>query len=256
MLRHSLLLGVALAGAATAASAQNRPGSREDLLDALTRHIQICSEMSDTQQRLACYDKLQTQVGDTQAPAPQPTPLAQNRQPPPPPLGPPPSVQPSGSAYAGQPLAPLPLNVPGGGNATLGNGPGQPPPPDSDRAFDPRTATYHPPEVVTSKPQPNLMRTGPRPLPNFSQPMPLVTLRASNLTGASGYWQVSVVIISNTPNQVSAQVQCSFLNGGRSAGDAYLGPVGLAPGEQISTELVGPPTTAYVDSTNCRMLSP
>jgi len=256
MLRHSLLLGVALTGAATVASAQNRPGSREDLLDALTRHIQICTEMTDSQQRLACYDKLQTQVGDTQAPAPQPTPLAQNRQmPPPPPPGPPPSTQASGDNYAGQPLAPLPLNVPGGGPATLGSGP-SPQPLDNDRAFDPRTATYHPPDVVTPKPQPNLMRTGPRPLPTFSQPMPLVTLRASNLTGASGYWRVSVAIVSNTPNEVTAQVQCSFLNGGRSVGDAYLGPVGLAPGEQISSDLVGPPTTAYVDSTNCRMLSP
>jgi len=32
--------------------------------------------------------------------------------------------------------------------------------------------------------------------------------------------------------------------------------VSLAPGEQISTELIGPPTTAYVDSTNCKVLSP
>ncbi|HTR87577.1 MAG TPA: hypothetical protein VMI56_24055 [Reyranella sp.] len=254
MLRHPLLLGAALATAASAVSAQPRPSSREDLLDALTRHIQICSEMSDSQSRLACYDKLQTQVGYAPPATPQPTPLTQS--PPPAANMPPPGTTSGGGGFAGRPLAPPPLSVPGGGNATLGAAPGTQPPPDQDRAFDPRTATYHPPDIVTPKPQPNLVRTGPRPLPVFSQPMPLVTLRASNLTGASGYWQVSVVIVSNTPNTVNAQVQCSFLNGGRSQGDAYLGPVALSPGEQISTDLVGPPTTAYVDSTNCRMLAP
>ena len=74
MQRHTLLLGTALTLLAGAATAQQR--SREDLLDAVTRHIQICGEISDTQARLGCYDKLQTQVGGVQAPAPSPTPLA------------------------------------------------------------------------------------------------------------------------------------------------------------------------------------
>ena len=26
--------------------------------------------------------------------------------------------------------------------------------------------------------------------------------------------------------------------------------------EQVSTELIGPPTTAFVDSTNCRVMNP
>jgi hypothetical protein len=30
----------------------------------------------------------------------------------------------------------------------------------------------------------------------------------------------------------------------------------MAAGEQITTELIGPPTTAFVDSTNCRVVSP
>src|SRR5690242_102398 len=148
MLRHLFLLGTALVGLAGAAEAQQRR-SREDLLDALTRHIQICAEISDQQARLACYDKLQTQVGDVQAPAPSPTPLANN---PPPPLGPPPAGTPTtgGNQIGAAPLAPPPLMVPGGGPATLGGpgptapiGPGgptplAPPQTDPDRAFDPR----------------------------------------------------------------------------------------------------------------------
>src|SRR5258707_8985554 len=101
-LRHSLLLGIALATAAGAAHAQQRgPSSRDDLLDALTRHIQICAEMTDSQARLGCYDRLQTQVGGVQPGPPSPTPLRPGAP------GTPPIVQarpPSGSP-SGQPMA-------------------------------------------------------------------------------------------------------------------------------------------------------
>ena len=46
MLRQSLLLGVAGMAFAGASWAQQRGQSRDDLLDALTRHIQICGETS------------------------------------------------------------------------------------------------------------------------------------------------------------------------------------------------------------------
>ena len=206
-LRHSLLLGTALALVAGTAIAQQR--SREDLLDALTRHIQICGEISDTQARLGCYDKLQTQVGGVQAPAPAPTPLANNRQPapPPPPSSPPPPPQGQASTGGNQigaaPLTP-PLMVPGGGTATLGgSGPSQLAPPDAsdpDRAFNPSDATsaYRPPEGPMPRPQPQVRRTGPRPVPNYGSSMPVVSLQASNLTyGQSRYWQVTVTVTSN-----------------------------------------------------------
>jgi len=100
-------------------------------------------------------------------------------------------------------------------------------------------------------------RTGPRPIPNFATPQPLVTLAANSLTyNDARYWQVTIIITSNTPRSLGTQVQCTFLNAGRKVDDAYFGPVSIAPGEQITTELIGPPTTAYVDSTNCRVLSP
>src|SRR5207237_1110891 len=87
MLRQSLLLGVAAAAfvGAGQAPAQTRGPSRDDLLDALTRHIQICGEITDIQQRLSCYDRLQTQVGGV-SPQAQPTPTPLQAQPANPPM--------------------------------------------------------------------------------------------------------------------------------------------------------------------------
>lgn len=264
MLRQSLILGVATVALAGTAQAQQRGGSRDDLLDALTRHIQICGELTETQARLSCYDRLQTQVGGVQAPAasaaPMPTPTPLQAAPTPTPLSPMPST---GSSISSAPLTPQPLGVPGGGVATLGGAPqplGGPPaaaPYDPNAAFDPSASTYRPPEAIGPKPQPQARRSGPRPVPTFSTPQPLVTIGANNLTyGPSRYWQVTIVLKSNIQRAVDTQAVCTFMNGNRSLEDAYYGPVSIQPGEQITTELIGPPTTAYVDSTNCRLLSP
>jgi len=257
MLRQSIILATATVAFAGAGHAQTRGPSRDDLLDALTRHIQICGEMTATEPRLACYDRLQTQVGGVQAAAPAavaPTPT---------PLQPPAAVSSTGSSISSTPLMPQPLGVPGGGVATLGAG-AQPPasplgqPQDPNAAFDPRTATQpRPPEGLQPKPRPAVRRTGTRPIPYSATPQPLVVLGAANLTyGDSRYWQVSITLTSNTPRPIETQAQCTFMNAGRPVEDVYFGPVTIQPGEQISTDLVGPPTTAYIDSTNCRVVSP
>jgi len=264
MLRQSLLLAVATVAFAGAGQAQTRGPSRDDLLDALTRHIQICGEITDTQQRLSCYDRLQTQVGGV-TPQAQPTPTPLQAAPANPPMQPPPAPS-AGSSISSAPLtpqapSPQPLAVPGGGVATLGGAPpaaGAPPSyQDPNAAFDPRSATYRPPETLGAKPQPQMRRTGPRPIPYSSTPQPLVTLGAANLTyGDSRYWQVTVTLTSNTQRALSTQAECTFMNGGRPVSSDYLGPVTIQPGEQITSELIGPPTTTYVDSTNCKILSP
>ena len=256
-----------MAVAASAGYAQTRGQSREDLLDALTRHIQICGEITEQQAKLSCYDRLQTQVGGVQAPpaatkpAPTPTPLQAGNTAAA-------STGPStgattGSSISSAPLTPQPLGVPGGGVATLGgNTPTQPSPlgqpQDPNAAFDPRSATQaRPPEGLQPKPRPPVRRTGARPIPYSATPQPLVVLGASNLTyGDSRYWQVSITLTSNTPRPLETQAQCTFMNAGRPIEDVYFGPVTIQPGEQISTELIGPPTTAYIDSTNCRVVSP
>lgn len=281
MSRPFLLACAAVAPLVAAPAFAQGGGSRDDLLDALTRHIQICSEMADTQQRLSCYDRLQTQVGGVAAAAPaRPTPLPTPIQPaapaaiqPPPlatpsasaigqptPLAPPPT---SGLPIGSAPLPPQPLGVPGGGVATMSGATptisggstasGQ----DPDAAFDPRRAVPRAPETLGPRPQPMVRRTGPRAIPYSSTPQPLVTLGANNLTyGDSRYWQVSVSLTSNTPRPVTTQAQCTFLNGGRPVSTDTIGPLAIQPGEQISTELIGPPTSTYVDSTNCRVVSP
>lgn len=265
MLRQSLLLGVAGLAFAGTGLAQQRGQNRDDLLDAMTRHIQICGEITDTQQRLACYDRLQTQVGGVSAPAqtagtPQPgqlTPTPLQISPSTPAMQTPPTTM--GSGISSAPLTPQPLGVPGGGTATLGTGPTGAPAPvqDPNAAFDPRTATYRPPEAQGPRPQPQMRRTGPRPIPYSSTPQPLVSLGATNLTyGESRYWQVTVTLTSNTPRALNAQAECTFMNAGRPVSTDYFGPVFIQPGEQITTELIGPPTTAYVDATNCRLTSP
>lgn len=266
MLRQSLLIGVAGMMFAATSQAQQRGQSRDDLLDAVTRHIQICGEMVDTQSRLACYDRLQTQVGGV-APQAQPTPTPIQAQPtptpiaPPAPLAPPTNIGSGGSSISSAPLTPQPLGVPGGGVATLGSGGTASPPPstaqDPDAAFDPRTAGYRPPENMGARPQPQLRRTGSRPVPNYSTPQPLVTLGAANLTyGDSRYWQVTVTLTSNTRTAVNTQAECTFMNAGRPVSTDYLGPLMIQPGEQVTSELIGPPTTSYIDSTNCKVVRP
>ncbi|MBI3199079.1 MAG: hypothetical protein HYZ40_16545 [Rhodospirillales bacterium] len=264
MLRQTVILGTAMVAFASVGHAQTRGQSRDDLLDALTRHIQICGEMTGTEARLACYDRLQTQVGGVQgsapaaaAPAPTPTPLQSGG------TTAPPAGSSTGSSISSSPLTPQPLGVPGGGVATLGGGTQPQPSPlaqpqDPNAAFDPRTATQaRPPEGLQPKPRPPVRRTGARPIPYSATPQPLVVLGASNLTyGDSRYWQVSITLTSNTPRPIETQAQCTFMNAGRPIEDVYFGPVTIQPGEQISTDLVGPPTTAYIDSTNCRVVSP
>ncbi|MFO1087925.1 MAG: hypothetical protein U1E21_25470 [Reyranellaceae bacterium] len=271
MHRFSLLLATATVAVAGVGHAQQRSQSRDDLLDTLTRHIQICAEITDTQQRLSCYDRLQTQVGGVTAPpAATPTPI-QAAQPPaqpqpqpttgtsissapltPTPLTPPPLTP---TPLTPTPLTPQPLAVPGGGTATLPQSPGGTR--DPDAAFDPRTATTSQPGQAGPRPQSTMRRTGPRAIPSTSTPQPLVTLGAANLTyGPSRYWQVTVTLTSNTPRPLNAQAECTFMNAGRPVGTDYLGPVTIQPGEQITAELIGPPTSTYVDSSNCKLLSP
>jgi hypothetical protein len=110
------------------------------------------------------------------------------------------------------------------------------------------------PQGQMPQPQHAVRRTGPRPLPKVSQPMPRLSLQANGLNyNAAGYWQVTATLVSNTSKALDARVQCTFLSAGQSVGEAEFGPTPVAPGEQISMELIGPPTATRVDSATCRL---
>ncbi len=136
-----------------------------------------------------------------------------------------------GSSISSAPLAPQPLGVPGGGAATLGSAPARrrPPAADAGSRTPPSiraTAGYRPPETLGARPQPQLRRTGPRPVPNYSTPQPLVTLGATNLTyGDSRYWQVTVTHhLQHDAHAINTQAECTFMNAGRPVATDYLGP--------------------------------
>jgi len=121
---------------------------------------------------------------------------------------------------------------------------------------DSRNATpvYRPPDEMT-KPQATVRRTGPKALPEVTQSKPRLSLQASDLTyNPAGYWQVTATLNSNTSRPIDARIQCLFVSAGRQVGNAEFGPTSVAPGEQISADLIGPPTTAHVDSTTCQLL--
>ena len=99
-----------LAAVAVTAAANAQPRKRDDLLDTMTRHIQLCADITDSQMRLACYDKLPMQLGDAPTTTPQPTPLKPGQQ-------------------AAQPGSPTPL---------------APPPQPRPRCKPPRDPPHHP----------------------------------------------------------------------------------------------------------------
>jgi hypothetical protein len=106
-----------------------------------------------------------------------------------------------------------------------------------------------------TKPQATVRRTGPKALPEVTQSKPRLSLQASDLTyNPAGYWQVTATLNSNTSRPIDARIQCLFVSAGRQVGNAEFGPTSVAPGEQISADLIGPPTTAHVDSTTCQLL--
>lgn len=234
-----LVAVVAAILAATAASAQPRTNSREDVLDNLVRRMQICGETLDATRRLQCYDDIGRSMGST-PPAGTPRTELPN------PAGNPPVI--------GAPPGGVTGGVTGGGDSSFN------PTPYADRAFnpndpnDPRTAgagPYPPP------PQPPVRRTGPQPLSARPGVLPVVSLQTSQFGyNEQRYWQVSIDVANNIDRLIDSEIQCSFTNSGRPVKDSYFTATAIQPGEHVMTEVLGPPTATYVDGVICRVLSP
>ncbi len=217
---------------ATMAAAQPaKPGgSREDTLDNLVRRMQLCGETPDPTNRLQCYDDIARSMGGT------PSNGAARKNPP---LNSPVAIGPGS--------APAPYT----GNAA--------PPDDPDRAYNPNDPNDRRSGVAAdpypAPPQQQIRRSGPGPLPPPGGP--IVTLQTSNFGyNDQRYWQVTIDIANNIGRLVDSELQCSFTNGGRAVKTANFVATAILPGEHISTEVLGPPTTTFVDGVTCQVLSP
>jgi hypothetical protein len=234
------LIGVTLAAAVAVttslASAQPRSNSRETVLDDLVRRLQICGETGDATRRLQCYDQIGRSMGNNPPPG---TPNVGPR-----------ADLPNNAPMIGAP----PGTAPGGGDSSFN------PVPYADRAYNPNDPNdqrgvgadpYPPP------PRPQVRRTGPGPLPGRSGALPIVSLQTSQFGyNEQRYWQVTVDVANNVGRVIDSEIQCTFTNGGRPVKDGYFLATAIAPGEHVTTEVLGPPTTTYVDGVTCRVLNP
>jgi len=238
-----LTLVASVAMTASLAVAQPRPNSRESVLDDLVRRLQICGETPDATRRLQCYDQIGRSMGNNPPPGtPNAGPRADAPNLPnnPPLIGAPPGVQPG--------------TGPGSGDGSFN------PTPYADRAYNPNDPNdqrgagadpYPPPQ------QPQVRRTGPQPLSARPGVLPVVGLTTSQFGyNDQRYWQITIDVVNNIGRLIDSEIQCTFTNAGRPAKESYFVATAVQPGEHVTTEVLGPPTTTYVDGVTCRVLSP
>ncbi|MBM3619095.1 MAG: hypothetical protein FJX20_00250 [Alphaproteobacteria bacterium] len=268
------LVAVSVAGGA---SAQRGADRSSELLDALARRLKICSEMTDNGQRLACYDRIETDA--TSGAAAAPPPIAAPR-----PVGPPPGAGP----VTAQPLPPppgtpqpqpgdaRPLTPPPAAQPQVFRDPvtgrvydpgkvGQPddkPVPPEDRAFDPRAqGRGAPPSGASAAPRAIEARTRViGTVPKVSGPgssVPLVGLEIPSLhIGPQGRWVLQINLANNSGQPFDASLACSFRNGDRSVDDVLIAIRGVRGGDKVTTEVTGPAAQVYVDNAPCTVRSP
>ena len=273
-----------IVGLAGGAFAQRGADRSSELLDALARRLKICSELTDNGQRLACYDRIETDVGSGASAAPPPPP------PPPPPIaaprpvGPPPGAGP----VTAQPLPPpsgtpqpqpgdaRPLTPPPAAQPQVFRDPvtgrvydpgkvGQPddkPVPPEDRAFDPRAqGRGAPPGSAPAAPRTIEARTRViGTVPKISGPgssVPLVGLEIPSLQiGPQGRWVLQMNLANNSGQPFDASVACSFRNGDRIVDEVLVSLRGVRGGDKVTTEVTGPAAQVYVDNAPCAVRSP
>lgn len=230
---------LAAVGASFATGGALAQSGSDRLLDSLVRGMQICSEINDSANRLACYDDVyRTASGQ---PRPQSaTPVA-------PALGYVPSVpaQPA-PGYPSYPSQSYPSQA----------APDQPPVDAADRAFDPssqRTSTV-PPEMVADVISER--RSGPGPIPRGN--VSLLSLGTPSLTynEANYRWLVTAPVTNNTNRLIDASITCTLTNNDRKVTDINWFPNGIRPGETVTADILGPPTSAFANGVTCRVNSP
>lgn len=275
------LVIVSIAGSA---SAQRGADRSSELLDALARRLKICSEMTDNGQRLACYDRIETDAAGGASAAPAPAPAVPPVAAAPRPVGPPPGAgpvtsqplpPPSGTSQP-QPGDARPLAPPAPAQPQVFRDPatgrvydpgkvGQPddkPVPPEDRAFDPRAqGRAAPPGSAPAAPRAIEARTRViGTVPKVSGPgsnVPLVALEIPSLQiGPQGRWVLQMNLANNSGQPFDASVACSFRNGDRTVDEVLVALRGVRGGDKVTTEVTGPAAQVYVDNAPCVVRSP
>jgi len=130
------------------------------------------------------------------------------------------------------------------------------PVPFEDRAFDPGTQQVAPQDL--GQVAPPLRWIGRVPITAVpGSVVPIVTLDVPSLRPvAGGRWELALQLANNSPREIDVRIQCSFRNGYRRVADVVVLMPGVRAGEQVATEVSGPPVTSFVDNVPCEVLSP
>ena len=123
----------------------------------------------------------------------------------------------------------------------------------ADRAFDPN-AQIATANVVVQRPPATVLGT----VPITAGPtVPLVTLESPSLQAIPGdRWLAPIYVTNNSGAVASAQVGCTFTNGGRSVQETRVIVPTAGPGQRLGMPVYGPRTDVFVDRVLCRVLTP
>jgi hypothetical protein len=124
----------------------------------------------------------------------------------------------------------------------------------ADRAFVPNAQIANAPNVVVQRPAATLVGT----VPITAGPtVPIVTLDSPSLQAIPGdRWVAPIYLTNNSGAPASAQVGCTFTNGGRSVQETRIIVPTAGPGQRLGMPAYGPRTEVFVDRVLCRVLTP
>ncbi|WP_422000637.1 hypothetical protein [Reyranella sp.] len=124
----------------------------------------------------------------------------------------------------------------------------------ADRAFDPQAQTTTVRETTVQAPSVQVVGS----VPITAGPsVPIAVIGNANLTVIpSQRWQVTLTLDNNSAATISPVVECRFANGANTVETARASLPPVAGGQRVGFVVYGPPSSLFVNSANCALLSP
>ncbi len=69
-------------------------------------------------------------------------------------------------------------------------------------------------------------------------------------------WQVTLTLDNNSAGVISPVIDCTFLNGGNPVQNARASLPPVSGGQRVGLVIYGPPSNLFVDSSQCRLVTP